>query len=106
MKIIHFINNVINLVYPNVCGICDKLCDDDICKKCEIKLKEIAKMKIDKYNDRNFRKHLYIFKYEGIIKQRLIKYKFNEKVYIYKAFVNFALKNKKFCDFFKKYDIM
>lgn len=106
MQINEIIKYVINLIYPNVCGICDKLCDDDICKKCEIKLNNISKIKIDRYTNKYFKKHLYIFKYEGIIKERLIKYKFNEKNYIYKAFVKFMLKNKKICDFFKNYDII
>ena len=106
MQINEIIKYVINLIYPNVCGICDKLCDDDICKKCEIKLNDISKIKIDRYTNKYFKKHLYIFKYEGIIKERLIKYKFNERNYIYKAFVKFMLKNKKICDFLKNYDII
>lgn len=106
MQINEIIKYVINLIYPNVCGICDKLCDDDICKKCEIKLNNISKIKIDRYTNKYFKKHLYIFKYDGIIKERLIKYKFNERNYIYKAFVKFMLKNKKICDFLKNYDII
>lgn len=106
MQINEIIKYVTNLIYPNVCGICDKLCDDDICKKCEIKLNNISKIKIDRYTNKYFKKHLYIFKYEGIIKERLIKYKFNERNYIYKAFVKFMLKNKKICDFLKNYDII
>lgn len=106
MQINEIIKYIINLIYPNVCGICDKLCDDDICKKCEIKLNNISKIKIDRYTNKYFKKHLYIFKYEGIIKERLIKYKFNERNYIYKAFVKFMLKNKKICDFIKNYDII
>lgn len=106
MQINEIIKYVINLIYPNVCGICDKLCDDDICKKCEIKLNNISKIKMDRYTNKYFKKHLYIFKYEGIIKERLIKYKFNERNYIYKAFVKFMLKNKKICDFLKNYDII
>lgn len=106
MQINETIKYVINLIYPNVCGICDKLCDDDICKKCEIKLNDISKIKIERYTNKYFKKHLYIFKYEGIIKERLIKYKFNERNYIYKAFVKFMLKNKKICDFLKNYDII
>jgi len=106
MKVLWFINHAINLIFPNVCGICDKVCKEDLCKKCEIQLKNIMKIKIDKYNDKNFKKHLYIFKYEGIIKERLIKFKFREKAYIYKAFVNFLIKNKKACRFLKSYDII
>ena len=106
MKLSSFINYVLNLIYPNVCGICDRLCKDDLCIKCNINLNKIAKVKIDYYNNKFFKKHLYIFKYEGIIKERLINYKFNEKIYIYKSIVNLMIKNKKICGFFKKYDII
>ena len=41
-----------------------------------------------------------------MIKNRLINFKFHEKIYIYKAFVNFMLKNKKVCNFLKNYDII
>ena len=105
-KVLCFINHVINIIYPNVCGICDKICKENLCTKCEIKLKNIAKIKIDKYKNKNFEKHLYLFKYEGIIKESLIKFKFNEKPYIYKSFVNFLIKNKKICRFLKSYDII
>ena len=91
MKILHFISNVLNLIYPNVCGICDKLCNKDICKKCELKLNNIAKIKIDTYKNKNFKKHLY---------------KFREKVYIYKGITKFIIKNKKICGFLKNYDII
>lgn len=105
-KILWFINHAINSIYPNVCGICDKICKEDLCKKCEINLNNIAKVKIDIYIDKNFEKHIYLFKYEGIIKERLIKFKFNEKPYIYKSFVNFLIKNEKICRFLKSYDII
>ena len=105
-KILWFINHIINLIFPNVCGICDKICKEDLCKKCEIKLRCIVKNKIDKYIDKSFEKHIYLFKYEGIIKELLINLKFNEKPYIYKWFVNFLIKNKKICRFLKSYDII
>ena len=105
-KILYFINYAINLIYPNVCGICDEICKDDLCKKCEIKLKNISKFKIDTYKNKNYKRHIYLFKYEGIIKERLINFKFNQKVYIYRAFVNFLIKNKKICRFLKSYDII
>lgn len=105
-KILYFINYAINLIYPNVCGICDKICKDDLCKKCEIKLKNISKFKIDTYENKNYKRHIYLFKYEGIIKERLINFKFNQKAYIYRAFVNFLIKNEKICRFLKSYDII
>lgn len=105
-KVLWFINYAINLIFPNACGICDRICKENLCKKCEIKLNNIKKVKIDTYNDKYFKKHLYIFKYDSIIKEILIKFKFKEKVYVYKTFVNFLLKNKKVCRFFKSYDII
>ena len=101
-----FINYALNLIYPNVCGICNKLCYEELCKKCELKLNKIAKIKIDNYSNKNYRKHLYIFKYEGIIKEKLIEFKFNEKTYIYKSLINFLIKNEKICRFLKSYDII
>ena len=53
VNIKHFINDALNLIYPNVCGICDKLSTEDICKKCELKLNSIAKIKVDKYKNKN-----------------------------------------------------
>ena len=76
-KITDFICYVINLIYPNVCGICDKICKENLCKKCEINLNNIAKIKVDEYHNKNFKRHLYIFKYEGIIKSKLINFKFH-----------------------------
>jgi len=101
-----FFNVVLNLIYPNVCGICNDLCKEDLCKKCKITLNKIAKFKVDNYTNKNFKKHFYIFKYEGIIKNKLKDFKFNNKSYIYKTFVNFMLKNKKLCSFLKSYDII
>ena len=28
MRILHFIVYALNLIYPNVCGICDKICKE------------------------------------------------------------------------------
>ena len=105
-EILCFINYAINFIYPNVCGVCDKICKDNLCPKCEIKLNNIEKNKIDRYRDKNFKNHIYLFKYEGIIKERLIKFKFNDKPYIYRSFINFLIKNKKICKFLKSYDII
>ena len=106
VNILSIINYVLNLIYPNVCGICDKIYKKNLCPKCEIRLNNLAKFKIDYYNNKYFSKHLYIFKYEGIIKNKLIDYKFNQKPYIYKCLIEFITKNKKFCEILKSYDII
>lgn len=96
----------INLFYPPVCGVCEKLNRDFLCKKCEKLLENQAKFDIieSKYDKNFYDNHLYIFQYQGIIRKLIIDYKFNEKVYLYKTFVNFLLKNEKFFEILKSYD--
>ena len=89
-----------------MCGICGKLNEDFLCKKCEKILESHAKFEIQEKQNINlyFDKHLYIFQYEGIIRKLIIDYKFNEKSYLYKTFANFLLKNQKFFEILKSYD--
>lgn len=49
---------------------------------------------------------MYIFMYEGYIRNTIINYKFNDKSYIYKTFSNYILKNEKFIEKIKSYDII
>ncbi len=69
-------------------------------------LKNQAEFKIEKFQnqDKYFSKLLYFFKYEGTIRKIILKYKFQEKSYLYKTLVNFMLKNQKFFEFIQKYD--
>lgn len=69
-------------------------------------MKNQAEFKVEKFQkeEKNFNELLYIFKYEGIIRKTILKYKFQEKNYLYKTFVNFMLKNEKFFEFIKSYD--
>ncbi|CDE83434.1 putative amidophosphoribosyltransferase [Clostridium sp. CAG:273] len=49
---------------------------------------------------------MYLFKYEGIIRSKIISYKFDDKPYLYKSFCEIFVKNKKVCEFLKNYDII
>ena len=105
---------ILNLIYPPMCGICGKFNENFLCPKCQKILENEAVFGIDKYEkikiEKNlqerkyFNEHLYIFEYEGIIRRIILKYKFEDKAYLYKTFVNFLLKNKNFFEFIKKYD--
>ena len=53
-----------------------------------------------------FKEHIYFFEYEGLIRNAIIKYKFQDKSYIYKSFVKFMTKNEKLMEFLKSYDII
>ena len=102
----NFYDRILDLVYPPVCGICGKFNQDFLCKKCQKMLEAEAKFEIDKVDNQEyfFENHLYIFKYEGIIRKLILNYKFNEKSFLYKTFVNFLLKNEKFFKILKSYD--
>lgn len=92
-----------------MCGICGKPDLNALCPKCKIKLKSQEVFKIDDYSDEismNFDEHLYVFMYNGIIRSAILNYKFYDKAYLYKTFVNFLLKNKKFVAKIKSYDII
>ena len=98
----------LNLIYPQTCGICGKIDGNSLCKKCEIQLKKQAEIKIIKdgqdIEGKYFSQLMYIFKYEGIIRKIILDYKFNDKPYISKTFVNFMLKDKKIFENIQKYD--
>ena len=102
----NFYDRILDLVYPPVCGICGKFNQDFLCKKCQKMLEAEAKFEIDQVDNQEyfFENHLYIFKYEGIIRKLILNYKFNEKSFLYKTFVNFLLKNEKFFKILKSYD--
>ena len=107
-KILKIQEKILNLIYPQTCGICGKLDPDSLCPKCEIELKKQSDTNIIKQGEeiegKYFNEIMYIFKYEGQIRKLILDYKFNEKSYIYLTFVNFLLKNRKIFENIKNYD--
>ena len=112
-EILKIQEKIINLIYPQTCGICGKINNKTRCSKCNIQLKKQEKMgiltkeKLEENSlemEKHFEELMYIFKYEGQIRELILDYKFNEKSYMYKTFVNFLLKNKKIFENIKKYD--
>lgn len=100
------INSILNLIYPNTCGFCEKVNRECLCKKCEIQIKNYEINSVRKINKDYFDESMHIFKYEGIIRKKLVEYKFQEKAYLYKTFSKIILKNKKIYGNLKKYDII
>ena len=104
-----FSKKILDFIYPPVCGICGKLCNDDICRKCQILLLSKIEAGIDDYSlddTKYFEEHIYIFNYNGIIREKILQYKFQEKTYLYKIFLKIILNNKKIYNKFKNYDII
>lgn len=102
--LIFCVKTILEYLYPTECIICGKQKQEIICNKCYKTLKIVEK--IEKIPNKNFKEHLYIFKYEGKIRNLIIDYKFNDKSYLNEFFVKIILKNKKIYGKIKNYDII
>ena len=102
----NFIEKILDLIFPPVCGICNKKINTYLCEKCEKEINKITCVGENRYDNKYFSTHMYLFKYEGIIRNKIISYKFNDKPYLYKTFCEIFVKNKKVCEFLKNYDII
>ena len=95
-------------IFPQVCGICGKINNNSLCNKCELLLKKQQDVNIitkgEDIEEKYFSELMYVFKYEGQIRNLIIDYKFNDKSYMYLMFVNFLLKSQKIFENVKKYD--
>ena len=85
----NFLNKTLEYIFLPSCGICKKLGEGYLCTKCEKKLKKyefnlmqnLTKNKNEKYyksdeNDELIERY-HIFRYEGIIRELILKYKFD-----------------------------
>ena len=90
---INIFENILDLIYPQVCGICGKINSESLCNKCKVKLKKEFDFKTDDYEQdisKNFIEHNYFFKYENLIRNQILAIKFQEKPYVYKTIANFV----------------
>lgn len=95
--------NILDFIYPQTCFWCGKITKLNPCKKCEIELNKIINFNIE-YKE-GF-KHIYLSKYIGKMRKKILDFKFNEKPYLKTGFVNLFIKNKKMCLLLSKYDII
>ena len=102
----NIIETILNYVYPNVCGFCDEICKENICPNCKQRLGKYKREQILYTFNKSFDELIYLYEYGDLIRERLIKYKFNEKAYIYKAFADAILNSKKICEKIKTCDII
>lgn len=100
---------ILNLVFPNVCGFCNKINNNSLCKNCELMLSKYEINCIKDYTKNKEKYFDYLFcalKYENIVREKIINYKFNENSYLYKTFTKIIIKNEKVYGFLKLYDII
>lgn len=100
---------ILNLIFPNVCGFCGEKNKDSLCKNCELRLSKYELNCIKDYRQDQNKHFDYLYsalKYENIIRDKIIEYKFGEKSYLSKTFAKILIKNKKIYRFIKLYDII
>ena len=109
--------NIEMLIFPPVCGICGKLNENYLCSRCNLNLQKVSGFQIDNYTTetgfqrKHFNEHIYFFQYQGLIRDQIINYKFNDKAYKYKAiskFIidNYILRDSKIFQIFNDYDVI
>ena len=93
-----------SLIYPNHCEICEKINENALCKKCEIKLKQFKKYNVEHYENESFENHTYLFLYQGIIRDKLIEYKFQNKPYLARMFATLIINEERLIKIVSDYD--
>lgn len=102
----NLIESSLNLLFPPVCGICGKLSEKYLCSACYEFMRLQERNRIDTYEDKNFSEHFWIYEYKSEIRERIIDYKFNDKSYIFRTFVELILRNKEAVAYIKSFDII
>ena len=104
-----FLEKILEYIFLSTCGVCGKLGEGYLCRKCEKELKKYKVIEESINNnllDREQSDKMYIFKYTELVRNLILQYKFNDKAYLYRTFCEFMVKNKKVFDFIKSYDII
>ncbi len=105
-KQLKLIEELLNLIFPNVCGFCGKIEKSWLCDDCatrfEFRINERMYMPLT----REFEKELFIIPYEDEFRESILSYKFFDKAYMYKTFSKIILKSKKVCGILRRYDII
>lgn len=89
-----------------MCGICKNESRNSLCYKCKKKIQKEFKFTKIHTKDKNFLEQYYLFQYKDLIRNMILKMKFQKKPYIYKTIEYFLQNNKKYLEKLKKYDII
>ena len=90
---------VLDFLFPKKCGVRNCLNDNCICSDC---LKKINKFKIYNFKDDG----VWVYRYDGIVRNLIIDYKFKDKSYLCELFANCILSDVAVCEFIQRYDII
>lgn len=102
----YILEKILALIFPDVCGGCDEICKENICYSCKLEFSKYKKEKIILFNDKYFDELMYLYDYKGMVRNTIIRYKFNDKSYIYKTFAKEVINCKKICEKINMCDII
>lgn len=91
-----FLEKIKALIYPNVCLVCGKKIDENktyACEKCKDILKYSMKRQVKVYSDMYFSKLITCFEYQGLIRNKILAYKFRNKSYLGNSFAQIMSEN-------------
>lgn len=106
----NFLESVLKYLFPPICGMCGQI-GVYLCPKCKRQI-EYSNLFLNQNKDytnnyeRYFDYHYYLFSYTGLIREKIIQYKFYNQPYLADMFSEFFVKNEKLCGFLKNYDII
>lgn len=103
----NLISAALNLFFPKTCGVCEKICNDVICNACKKKLEKIMFPTRKCFLETTgiyYDEHMHIFKYEGIIKDKLRQYKFKDQAYLCEFFAEIIYSNEKIMKYIRNYE--
>ncbi len=114
-KIENLKKEVLDLIFPRVCGICGKFNENWICENCYKTLKKFQKSIIiyknnllvqNKERKIYYDRILYFFEYKGIIRKLILKYKFQSQAYLNNLFSEIILRDENSCKVLEDYDLL
>ena len=100
------IQKILDIFYPQMCGICEKESRNSLCFECRKKIQIEFKFTTIYSKKQNFSEQYYLFQYKNLIRNLILQIKFQRKPYIYKTIEYFLKNNKKKLEKLKKYDII
>ena len=77
---------ILDFIFPRKCGFCDcRIKEDYTCKKCKKKLEYICIQETNKKEKDIFDFCVCSYFYEGVIREKILAFKFQNKKYLYLA---------------------
>ncbi len=96
---------ILQMCFPPCCGRCGKIGKAYLCQKCTQIIQ--PQLYIQTYpKTHSFRKHIYLFHYQGELRELFLSYKFQNQSHLYHAFAEILIKNEKIYGNLKNYDII